>query len=200
VLWSPLIEKITPTGSALLAVRSAFLSQRVFQTYGAYASDQLKKVSARRSRTGETNFKQAMHMIRLLMAGVHVLETGSVLVDVGFARDRLLAIRSGALDWESITTWAESLQSSLSQAAAKTAPVTRSRQNRSTACPRTGRRVCRDHRSAIVGRRDRPRPPLPVDLRDRQWRPPVRLRLRVLLTGLHLMRTGQLETDFSVAR
>jgi predicted nucleotidyltransferase len=120
VLWSPLIEKITPTGSALLAARSAFLSQRVFQTYGAYASDQLKKVSARRSRTGETNFKQAMHMIRLLMAGVHVLETGSVLVDVGFARDRLLAIRSGALDWESITTWAESLQSSLSQAAAKT--------------------------------------------------------------------------------
>jgi predicted nucleotidyltransferase len=120
VLWSPLVEKITPVGSALIAVRSAFLSSRVFQTYGAYASDQLKKVSARRERTGETNYKQAMHMIRLLMAGVHVLRTGSVLVDVGTSRDRLLAVRQGTTSWKSITDWAGSLQSSLAAAAAET--------------------------------------------------------------------------------
>ncbi|NMO56261.1 nucleotidyltransferase [Actinoplanes sp. TBRC 11911] len=120
VLWSPLVEKLTPAGSALLAIRSAFLSRRVFQTYGAYASDQLKKVSARRSRTGDTNHKQAMHMIRLLMAGVHVLRTGSVLVDVGPARDRLLAVRQGTASWESITDWAAELQASLALAAAET--------------------------------------------------------------------------------
>jgi predicted nucleotidyltransferase len=120
VLWSPLVEKITPIGSALVAVRSAFLSSRVFQTYGAYASDQLKKVSARRERTGETNYKQAMHMIRLLMAGVHVLRTGSVLVDVGASRDRLLAVRQGTASWKSITDWAGSLQSSLAAAATET--------------------------------------------------------------------------------
>jgi hypothetical protein len=61
-----------------------------------------------------------MHMIRLLMAGVHVLRTGSVLVDVGTSRDRLLAVRQGTTSWESITDWAGSLQSSLAAAAAET--------------------------------------------------------------------------------
>ncbi|MEU4221800.1 DNA polymerase beta superfamily protein [Actinoplanes sp. NPDC026623] len=116
VLWSPLIERITPDGERLLAVRHAFLSRRAAETYGAYARDQLKRVAARRSRTGETNHKQAMHMIRLLLAGAHVLRTGEVLVDVSPLRERLLAVRNGEVPWESVTRWADRLIEDLAAA------------------------------------------------------------------------------------
>ncbi|MEV2238193.1 nucleotidyltransferase domain-containing protein [Micromonospora sp. NPDC049891] len=120
VLWSPLVETITEDGRQLLATRRAFLSRRVAQTYGGYARDQLDRVTARRERTGETNHKQTMHMIRLLVAGVHVLRTGEILVDVRHLRDRLLAVRRGDLTWESVTGWAEDLLAELADAAATT--------------------------------------------------------------------------------
>ncbi|WP_433113372.1 nucleotidyltransferase domain-containing protein [Micromonospora sp. CA-246542] len=121
VLWSPLVERITDDGKRLLAVRQAFLSRRVAETYGNYARDQLNRVAARRERTGETNHKQAMHMIRLLVAGVHVLRTGEVLVDVRHLRDRLLAVRRGEVPWEEIDAWAADLFRELGEAAASTA-------------------------------------------------------------------------------
>jgi uncharacterized protein len=120
VLWSPLVEKITDLGEALRSARSAFLSRRVAQTYGAYAREQLTKVAGRRARTGETNHKQAMHMIRLLHAGIHVLRTGEVLVDVSPLRSRLLAIRGGEVPFDDVTAWAATLQEDLAAAAATT--------------------------------------------------------------------------------
>lgn len=120
VLWSPLVEQVTADGEDLLAVRQAFLSRKVSQSYGAYARDQLTRVQARRDRTGETNHKQAMHMIRLLLAGAHVLRTGEVLVDVRPLRDRLLAVKSGAVPWPTVTAWAAELQEDLSAALAET--------------------------------------------------------------------------------
>jgi predicted nucleotidyltransferase len=78
VLWSPLVEAVTDDGRQLLACRRAFLSKRVADTYGRYAQDQLDRVAAGRQRTGRINHKQAMHMIRLLLAGAHVLRTGQV--------------------------------------------------------------------------------------------------------------------------
>ena len=120
VLWSPLVEKVTEDGRELLAVRRAFLSRRVADTYGRYAQDQLDRVAARRERTGQTNHKQAMHMIRLLHAGAHVLRTGEVLVDVAHLRDRLLAVRSGDLPWERVAGWAAELLAELATAAAGT--------------------------------------------------------------------------------
>ncbi|MEV4640184.1 nucleotidyltransferase domain-containing protein [Actinoplanes sp. NPDC049548] len=116
VLWSPLVEHATADGHELRAARHAFLSRHVAHTYGAYAQDQLKRVAARRKRTGETNHKQAMHMIRLLLAGAHVLRTGEVLVDVRPLRDQLLRIKSGGEPWESVVSWAEQLQADLADA------------------------------------------------------------------------------------
>jgi predicted nucleotidyltransferase len=121
VLWSPLITQLTPDGRELLDTRAAFLSRRVADTYGAYARDQLKRVDARRSRTGDTNHKQAMHMIRLLLAGAHVLRTGEILVDVTPFRDRLLEIKRGDVPWPAVTAWAESLLRDLAAAADETA-------------------------------------------------------------------------------
>ncbi len=116
VLWSPLITQLTADGELLLATRPAFLSRRVADTYGAYARDQLKRVDARRRRTGETNHKQAMHMIRLLLAGAHVLRSGDVLVDVSPLRDRLLAVKNGEVPWESVMRWADDLLADLAEA------------------------------------------------------------------------------------
>ena len=120
VLWSPLVEAVTPDGRQLLAARQAFLSRRAADTYGGYARDQLDRVVARRQRTGHTNHKQAMHMIRLLHAGAHLLRTGEVLVDVGHLRDRLLAVRRGDLPWEQVASWAAELLSELADAAVGT--------------------------------------------------------------------------------
>ncbi|GIF02586.1 nucleotidyltransferase domain-containing protein [Actinoplanes siamensis] len=120
VLWSPLTERVTAEGEALRAARQAFLSRRVAQTYGGYARDQLDRVAARRARTGETNHKQAMHMIRLLIAGAHVLRTGEILVDVGHLRDRLLAVRNGEMAWDAVAAWAATLLAGLADATAGT--------------------------------------------------------------------------------
>ncbi len=121
VLWSPLVETVTAEGRRLLAARPAFLSVRVADSYGRYARDQLRRVDARRAATGETNHKQAMHMIRLLIAGAHVLRTGDVLVDVTPHRDRLLAVRRGELSWADVTALAADLLAELEAAAATTA-------------------------------------------------------------------------------
>ena len=121
VLWSPLITHRTTDGEHLLATRAAFLSRRVADTYGSYARDQLKRVAARRAKTGGTNHKQAMHMIRLLIAGAHVLRTGEVLVDVSPLRDRLLAVKRGDLPWEQVTAWADDLLADLAEAERSTA-------------------------------------------------------------------------------
>jgi hypothetical protein len=120
VLWSPLVTHVTADGRELLAVRRAFLSRRLAETYGAYARDQLKRVAARRDRTGETNHKQAMHMIRLLLAGAHVLRSGDILVDVSPMRDRLLAVKRGDVPWDAVAGWADELLDDLAGAARAT--------------------------------------------------------------------------------
>jgi uncharacterized protein len=119
-LWSPLVERVTAVGEELLAIRGAFLSARLAETYGEYARDQLARLEAARRRTGEVRWKQAMHMLRLLMAGAHVLRTGEILVDVSAHRDRLLAVRAGDVSWDAVQEWAARLQADLAGAAPHT--------------------------------------------------------------------------------
>jgi len=59
-------------------------------------------------------------MLRLLMAGAHVLRTGEVLLDMRPHRERLLSVKHGALPWHEITIWAAELQDDLAKAAAET--------------------------------------------------------------------------------
>jgi len=59
-------------------------------------------------------------MIRLLIAGAHVLRTAEILVDVRHLRDRLLAVRRGDLPWHAVTSWAAELLADLADAAATT--------------------------------------------------------------------------------
>ena len=108
-LWSPVVEFAAPAGEGLLGIRRAFLSRRVGETFGNYARDQLGRVSGHLERTGEVRWKQAMHMIRLLLTGIRTLETGDVAVDVGPDRDRLLAVKRGEVSWDEVRTWAARL-------------------------------------------------------------------------------------------
>jgi hypothetical protein len=74
-----------------------------------------------RRRGAPVRGKQAMHMLRLLMAGAHVLETGEVLVDVSAHRDELLAVRAGAQSWDAVTDRAAALAERLAAARESTA-------------------------------------------------------------------------------
>ena len=101
-LYTPLVETVTPIAQELLAMRESFLSKLVYQTYNGYVMSQFKKLEQDLRSTGAIKWKHAMHLIRLLMAGVRVLKEGFVPVDVGDQRDFLLAIKRGEMDWQEV--------------------------------------------------------------------------------------------------
>ncbi|MFK7741659.1 MAG: nucleotidyltransferase domain-containing protein [Planctomycetota bacterium] len=119
-LWSPLVEQASALGRELLSVREAFLSRLVFQTYSGYVASQFRKIQAVLRRDQEPKWKHVMHLVRLQLAGIGVLASGSVPVDVGEHRERLLEIRSGQLAWPRIDRWRQELQREFEDAAATT--------------------------------------------------------------------------------
>jgi hypothetical protein len=55
--------------------------------------------------SGAIKHKHAMHLIRLLLSGITALREGTIAVDVGAERERLLTIRRGELPWEAVNAW-----------------------------------------------------------------------------------------------
>jgi predicted nucleotidyltransferase len=119
-LYTPLIEHATPAAQELLAMRSAFLSKLVYQTYNGYVMSQFKKLSSDLRNKGEVKWKHVMHLIRLLLSGVATLREGVVPVKVEEHRDRLLAIRNGALRWDEVDAWRVRLHEEFDAALATT--------------------------------------------------------------------------------
>jgi uncharacterized protein len=105
VLYSPLVETATPIAQELLDMREAFLSRLVYQTYNGYVLSQFKKLETDLRHHGEVRWKHAMHLLRLLLSGIAVLERGEVLVHVGEQRETLLAVRRGELPWDELNRW-----------------------------------------------------------------------------------------------
>ena len=93
VLWSPLVTKTTLLGDILLELRRSFLSKRAIPAYRGYAASQLAKIQKKENE--RVKHKHAMHLIRLYLAGLSILERHEVLVDVSEYRDKLLGIRHG---------------------------------------------------------------------------------------------------------
>jgi predicted nucleotidyltransferase len=119
-LYSPLVEKATPLAEELLAMRSCFLSRVVYQTFNGYVLSQFKKMQADLRNQGKVKWKHVMHLLRLLLSGIHVLKHGVVAVRVEEHRDQLLAIKRGELPWEETEKWRLSLHAEFDHAFAAT--------------------------------------------------------------------------------
>lgn len=119
-LYSPLVETATPLAEELLAMRSAFLSRLVYQTYNGYVMSQFKKMQADIRNQGRVKWKHVMHLIRLLLSGIEVLRTGYVPVRVAEHREQLLAVRRGEVAWDETERWRISLHREFDRALAAT--------------------------------------------------------------------------------
>lgn len=115
-LFTPLVEKTTPLADELLAMRTAFLSRLVYQTYNGYVMSQFKRMQAHLRNQGGVKWKHVMHLIRLLLSGVTVLREGVVPVKVEEHRESLLAIKRGEMPWEEVNRWRVSLHDQFKRA------------------------------------------------------------------------------------
>jgi hypothetical protein len=97
-------------------MRSRFLSKLAYQTFNRYVLSQFKKLEQDLRTKGAVKWKHVMHMIRLLLSGSVILREGVLPVDVGGERDRLLAIRDGAVAWETVEAWRHELHRALDEA------------------------------------------------------------------------------------
>jgi predicted nucleotidyltransferase len=115
-LYTPVVEHTTPLAEELIDMRSAFLSRLVYQTYNGYVMSQFKRMQADIRNHGQVKWKHVMHLIRLLLSGIHVLREGFVAVDVGEHREKLLDIRAGQMEWDIVESWRLKLHEEFSQA------------------------------------------------------------------------------------
>jgi hypothetical protein len=104
-LYTPIVEHATSLAQEMLDMRQSFLSRTVYQTYNGYVLSQFKKLQADLRNKGAVKWKHVMHLIRLLLAGINVLEKGVVPVHVGPHRDKLLAIKRGEVPFDDIEAW-----------------------------------------------------------------------------------------------
>jgi uncharacterized protein len=115
-LYSPIVEFATPLADELLAMRDAFLSKLVFQTYSGYVASQFKKMQTDIRNQGRVKWKHVMHLIRLLISGIDVLREGRVTVEVGQQREQLLEIKRGEISFAEADACRKRLQVEFEQA------------------------------------------------------------------------------------
>jgi len=119
-LYSSIVEKVTPLGAELLAIRQGFLSQMIFQTFNGYAMSQFKKMEQDLRNHGEVRPKHTMHLLRLLLTGAATLREDHVPVRVEAQRERLLAVKRGELSWAEVDAWRKELHHDFEHALAET--------------------------------------------------------------------------------
>jgi len=119
-LYTPLVEYASPLAQELLDMRDAFLSRLVYQTYNGYVMSQFKRMQADLRNQGRVKPKHVMHLIRLLLSGIHVLREGFVPVDVGQHRERLFAIKKEEMPWDDIEAWRKELHKEFDRALEET--------------------------------------------------------------------------------
>jgi hypothetical protein len=115
-LFTPMVESVTPLAQELLDQRDRFLSKMVYQTYNGYVLSQFKKLQADLRNTGVIKWKHVMHLLRLLLSGVSILEEGTLPVHVGPHGDRLLAIKRGEISFDDCEAWRLDLHKRFDQA------------------------------------------------------------------------------------
>jgi hypothetical protein len=129
-LYSPLVEKQTPPGERLIALRGRFLSKMIFQTFNGYALSQFKKLEQDRRNQGEIRWKHAMHLVCLLITGAAALREHRIPVRAEIHREQLLAIKHGKLTWEAVDAWRLKLHGDFEDALKHTQPCPDARTTR----------------------------------------------------------------------
>ncbi|MFJ4964959.1 putative nucleotidyltransferase [Streptomyces sp. ADI96-02] len=108
-LHSPIVEYADGTGRELLALRGAFLSRLAHGTFAGYAVGRRRKLEAQVRQHGAPRWKDAAHLLRLLASCRDLLRTGELRVEVGDAREDLLAVRRGEVAWREVERRADRL-------------------------------------------------------------------------------------------
>jgi predicted nucleotidyltransferase len=116
-LHSPLVEHVDDTGRELLALREAFLSRQVHETFTRYALGQRRKLEADVRGHGAPRWKHAMHLLRLLASARDLLRTGRLTIDVGDRRKALLEVKRGEIPWPEVESRMTRLASETEEAA-----------------------------------------------------------------------------------
>lgn len=119
-LYTPIVDEANVVAQRLLDAREIFLSQLVYQTYSRYVMSQFKRLRKQREKSGDVNHRHAMHLVRLLMCGIGILEHGFVPVDVSEHRDWLLAVKRGDVDWDDVDRRRQELHEELDDAFERT--------------------------------------------------------------------------------
>ncbi|MFD3518303.1 DNA polymerase beta superfamily protein [Streptomyces sp. NPDC058657] len=117
VLHSPLPLHADHRGEELLSLRGAFLSRQVHTTFVGYAQSQRRKIGADVRQYGAPRWKHAMHLLRLLSSCLFLLRTGELVLDVGDARESLLAVKRGEVPWPEVERRLSGLIAAASEAA-----------------------------------------------------------------------------------
>jgi predicted nucleotidyltransferase len=115
-LYSPLIETCTPLAGELLGIREVFLSQHIHRTYHSYVLSQFKKLEQDLRNRQQIRWKHVMHLIRLLLSAIGILQNGFVALAVEEHREQLLAVRGGEISWEEVEKWRLALHRELDKA------------------------------------------------------------------------------------
>ena len=90
----------TDLGKRLREIRGSFLSRNLYQTYSGYVLSQFRKMQADVRHGGAYKPKHAMHLLRLLYAGIGALRTGQIVVDASDHRTELLVINESPPPFE----------------------------------------------------------------------------------------------------
>ncbi len=103
---------VTDQAKQILAVRDSFLSAKVYNTFGGFATQQLRKIRGKHLLSGDYNFKDAMHLFRLMRTCKDILTTGKVTVRRPDAAE-LMAIRKGSMSYDQVVQMATELDAEL---------------------------------------------------------------------------------------
>ena len=116
-LWSPLVEHVTPLAADLRERRGMFLSRVAYDTFNGYVDSQFRKLQNTLARGDPAKPKHVMHLIRLLLSGLHLVRTGDLQIRPDDAdRARLLAIKRGEFALGEADAWRRSLHEELDAA------------------------------------------------------------------------------------
>ena len=112
-LYSPIVERATLLAKELLFVKKAFLSKLIFKTYSGFVDSHLKKLKTKFLNNEHIKGKYLMHLARLLISGIDLLNNGDLKLDVGEQREMYLSIKHERMGFHEIESWINELQSKI---------------------------------------------------------------------------------------